>query len=163
MRFEMYSKPKRALFSTIILLSVFTLIGIHPAYSQSGSGIVKVESSKNFDQTISAFKKMVSGNGMMVMGELNQGKVLSMTGISVKSHTFFVGNPNVGKKLFSADHAAGAVVPVRVNIYEDADGHTYVAYIPPSEELYSLHNEKVDMVANMLEQKLQKVTAMLGK
>jgi len=159
----MYGKSKRALFSTIILLSVFTLIGIHPAYSQSGSGIVKVESSKDFGQTISAFKKMVSGNGMMVMGELNQGKVLSMTGISVKSHTFFVGNPNVGKKLFSADHAAGAVVPVRVNIYEDTDGHTYVAYIPPSEELSSLHNKKVDMVANMLDQKLQKLTAMLGK
>ncbi len=163
MRFKMYSKQKRTLLSTLILLTVLALVGINPAYSQSGSGIVKVESSKNFDQTISAFKKMVSGNGMMVMGELNQGKVLSMTGISVKSHTFFVGNPNVGKKLFSADHAAGAVVPVRVNIYKDTNGHTYVAYIPPSEELSSLNNQKADMIAKMLDQKLQKLTSMLGK
>lgn len=159
----MYSKQKSTLLSTILLLAVLVIAGIHPAYSQSGSGIVRVQSSKNFDQTVSAFKKMVSGNGMMVMGQLNQGKVLSMTGISVKSQTFFVGNPNVGKKLFSADHAAGAVVPVRVNIYEDAGGNTYVAYIPPSEELSSLHNKKVDMIANMLDQKLQKLTGMLGK
>ncbi|HKI44236.1 MAG TPA: DUF302 domain-containing protein [Balneolales bacterium] len=159
----MYSKQKRTLFSTIILLTVLAVVGINPAYSQSGPGIVKVESSKNFDQTISAFKKMVSGNGMMVMGQLNQGKVLSMTGISVKSHTFFVGNPSVGKKLFSADHAAGAAVPVRVNIYEDTNGHTYVAYIPPSEELSSLNNQKIDMVAKMLDQKLHKLTSMLGK
>lgn len=159
----MYSKQKRTFFSTIIILAIFAIAGMNPAYSQSGPGIVKVQSSKNFDQTVSAFKKMVSGNGMMVMGQLNQGKVLSMTGISVKSQTFFVGNPNVGKKLFSADHAAGAVVPVRVNIFEDANGHTYVAYIPPSEELSSLNNKKVSMVANMLDQKLQKLTGMLAK
>ncbi len=158
----MNNKKKRSLLATITLLTVFTLVSFHPAYSQSGSGIIKVESTKNFDQTVSAFKKMVSGNGMMIMGQLNQGHVLSMTGTSVKSKTFFVGNPNVGKKLFSADRAAGAVVPVRINIYEDTNGHTYVVYIPPSEEVASLNNKKVDMITKMLDQKLHKMTSMIG-
>lgn len=159
----MFHNYKRSLFTFLTVLVLAAGLNIPSALAQSGSGIVKVQASKNFDQTISAFKKMVSDNGMMVMGQLNQGHVLSMTGISVKSQTFFVGNPNVGKKLFSADHAVGTVVPVRVNIYEGEDGHTYVAYIPPSEELSSLNNKKVDMVAKMLDQKLQKLTGMLGK
>lgn len=158
----MYNNMKHSLFASFILLTLFSLAGFTRSYAQSGNGIIKVESSKNFDQTVSAFKKMVAGNGMMIMGQLNQGHVLSMTGISVKSHTFFVGNPNVGKKLFTADRAAGAVVPVRVNIYEDTNGHTYVAYIPPSEEVASLNNKKVDMIAKMLDQKLHKLTGMIG-
>ena len=158
----MYNKNKRSILASLILLTVFSLMGFTQAYSQSGTGIVKVESSNNFNQTVSAFKKMVAGNGMMIMGQLNQGHVLSMTGISVKSHSFFVGNPNVGKKLFSADRAAGVVVPVRVNIYEDTNGHTYVAYIPPSEEVASLNNRKVEMITKMLDQKLHKMTSMIG-
>lgn len=51
---------------------------------------ITVKSSKNFDGTISAIKKAVSGGGMMVLSELNQGKVLSMTGLSVHAHSFFV-------------------------------------------------------------------------
>jgi len=146
----------------IAVFAVFALSATQTLQAQS-NGLVKVQSSQDFDKTISSFKKMVSDNGMMVMGEINQGKVLSMTGISVKSHTFFVGNPNVGNKLFSANRAVGAVVPVRVNIFQDTDGNTYVAYFPPSGQLSGLQNEKVNKVAQMLDQKLNKLTGMLGK
>ncbi len=146
----------------VAVVAVFAFGATQTLLAQS-NGLVKVQSSQNFDNTVSSFKKAVSGNGMMVMGEINQGKVLSMTGISVKSHTFFVGNPNVGNKLFSANRAVGAVVPIRVNIYEDTDGHTYIAYFPPSGELSGLHNKNVSKVAQMLDQKLDKLTSMLGK
>jgi len=148
-----------------LMIAVFAVfaMGANQMLQAQSNGLVKVQSSQNFDKTISSFKKMVSDNGMMVMGEINQGKVLSMTGISVKSHTFFVGNPNVGNKLFSADRAVGAVVPIRVNIFEDTDGNTYVAYFPPSEQLSGLNNDKVNKVAQMLDQKLNNLTSMLGK
>ena len=152
----------RAIQLMIAVFAVFAMGATQMLQAQS-NGLVKVQSSQNFDKTISSFKKMVSDNGMMVMGEINQGKVLSMAGISVKSHTFFVGNPNVGNKLFSADRAVGAVVPIRVNIFEDTDGNTYVAYFPPSGKLSGLQNKKVDKVAQMLDQKLNKLTSMLGK
>jgi len=149
--------------STLALLSAVLLIGLSSqnGFSQSNSDIVKVKSSSSVEQTVSNLKKMVSNNGMMVMGNLNQGQVLSMTGISINSQTLFVGNPQVGKKLFSADAGAGVVVPVRINIYEDADGQTWVAYIPPSKTLSNFNNPKIDKIAGMLDQKLQKMTGMI--
>ena len=156
-------KIKQSLVRLMVAVFAVFAMGATQILDAQSNGLVKVQSAQNFDKTISSFKKMVSDNGMMVMGEINQGKVLSMTGISVKSHTFFVGNPNVGNKLFSANRAVGTVVPVRVNIFEDTDGQTYMAYFPPSGELSGLHSTKVDKVAQMLDQKLNKLTSMLGK
>lgn len=86
-----------------------------------------------------------------------------MTGLSVKSETLFVGNPRVGKKLFSADPGAGIAVPIRINVYQDANGKTVVRYIPPSKQLAGFNNPKIKMVAKMLDKKLHKMTSMLGK
>ncbi len=100
--------------------------------------------------------------GMMVMGELHQGKVLSMTGLKVQSETLFVGNPTVGKELFSAQPGAGLVVPVRINVYGDARGQTVVSYVPPSQQLSGFGDESVDKVAKMLDDKLAQLVGMIG-
>jgi uncharacterized protein (DUF302 family) len=100
---------------------------------------------------------------MMIMGSLHQGKVLSMTGIHVQSETVFVGNPHVGKQLFSANHGVGVAVPVRVNIYANKDGNTVVSYIPPSQELSNFNNPKINKIAQILDKKLDKMVHMLAK
>lgn len=122
---------------------------------------VSVKARGSVDQTLTALKKMVADNGMMIMGEIHQGKGLEMTGLKVKSETIFVGNPNVGKQLFSAEPGVGLVVPVRINIYEDGRGQTYVRYIPPSQQLSGFGNAKVNEIAKMLDGKLSKMTTML--
>jgi hypothetical protein len=64
--------------------------------------IVKIQSQHSFDQTVSQVQSATSQNGLMVMGHLNQGQMLSMTGLQLKAESFLVGNPNVGKKSFTA-------------------------------------------------------------
>lgn len=123
---------------------------------------VTVQSSKDFEGTKSAIKKAVSGGGMQVLSEMDQGNILSMTGLSVKVHTFFIGNPNVGKEAFSADPSVGLVIPVRVNVYEKND-KTYVSYFKPSEEFASFNNQKVKMIGDKLDGKLQMMMKMISK
>jgi uncharacterized protein (DUF302 family) len=66
------------------------------------------------------------------MGMLNQAHALSMTGLHLQgAESFFVGNPVVGKKLFAADPAVGAVVPLRIYVWEKG-GETHVGYFQPS-------------------------------
>ncbi len=133
-----------------------------PAYAQE-SGLVTVQSKMPFNKTVSSLKKMIAKNGMMVLSELNQGKVMAMTGLKMNDVSLFVGNPTVGHKLFSADRGVGVAVPIRVNIYENTNGHTYVSYVKPSDQLAPFHNKKVDMIANMLDQKLSMMTGMISK
>src|SRR5262245_22485841 len=82
-----------------LALSVPALAG--PAFAADAADTrVKVASGKSFEQVSDALKSLVAKNGMMVMAQVDQGKMLSMTGLSLKATLFIVGNPTVGKQLF---------------------------------------------------------------
>ena len=160
----MKSIKLRNIFSALVL-AVFILGAFadsSPAYAAENS-LVTVSTKAPFAKTVATFRKMVAKNGMMVLSELNQGKILSMTGLKLNAVTLFVGNPNIGKKLFSANHGVGVAVPVRINIYEGADGKTYINYVKPSAQLASFNNEVIRKVAGMLDMKLAKLTSMLSQ
>ncbi|HZT70502.1 MAG TPA: DUF302 domain-containing protein [Terriglobia bacterium] len=142
---------RKLLLSLVVAVLGVTFSGL--ALAQDS--IVKIQSQKGFDQTVSVVQSAASQNGLMVMGHLNQGKMLSMTGLQLKGESFLVGNPNMGKKLFTADHAVGLFVLVRIFVYEDSDGHTYVSYVKPSAALDQLNNPQVSMMAKMLDMKIQ--------
>jgi uncharacterized protein (DUF302 family) len=151
--------------STGLLTLVFVLSSLTAGVSQAAAAdtVVRTVATGSVDQVLGGLKKMVADHGMMVMGELHQGKVLEMTGLKVKSESIFIGNPNVGKKLFEIEPGAGVVLPVRVNIYENAEGKTVVAYIPPSRNLAGFNNPMLDQAAAMLDENLAGMVGMLGK
>lgn len=115
---------------------------------------VTVASDKSFDDVTKAVKTLVAKNGMMVMSEINQGKMLSMTGLDLKATLFVIGNPQVGKQLFEQDHAVGLYVPLRLFVYDDNSGKTFVSYDKPSSILGQFDDQKISMVAHMLDEKL---------
>jgi uncharacterized protein (DUF302 family) len=133
------------------------------AFAANKGPIVQVKARGSVEDVLDKLKKAVAGNGMMVMGELHQGKVLEMTGLHVTSETVFVGNPTVGKDVFAADPGAGVVLPVRINVFDDGHGNTFISYVPPSHLLGNFRNAKVNEVAKMLDGKLQNLVAMLGQ
>jgi uncharacterized protein (DUF302 family) len=124
---------------------------------------VTVASNKSFDQVSDAVKALVAKNGMMVMAEVNQGKMLSMTGLSLNATLYLVGNPTVGKQLFEQNHSVGLYVPLRVFVYSDQNGKTYVSYDKPSTLLSQFHNEKISMIGQMLDQKLDGLATMAAQ
>jgi uncharacterized protein (DUF302 family) len=137
------------------IVSVATVGLSFAASNTSFSGDrVTIASDKSFEDVSNSVKSLVAKNGMMVMAEVNQGKMLSMTGLSLKATLFVVGNPTVGKQLFEQDHGVGLYVPLRVFVYADASGKTFVSYDRPSALLGQFQNEKIGMVAQMLDQKL---------
>lgn len=124
---------------------------------------VKIASAKSFEQVSDALKALVAKNGMMVMAQVDQGKMLSMTGLSLKATLFLVGNPTVGKQLFEQDHGVGLYVPLRISVYADTDGRTYVEYDKPTALLAQFKNEKVTMIAQMLDEKLSGLATMAAQ
>ena len=151
-----------------VVLSVLLVVGVWTWASETaphemklkGPGVA-VMSSASVKDTVAKLKKMVADNGMMVMGELNQGKTLSMTGLNVESETIFVGNPQVGKKAFAADPGVGIILPVRINVHVCPMGGSIVRYIPPSRLLSEFNNADVQSVGLMLDEKLSKMVGMI--
>ncbi len=144
----------------VVMFGVFTQSNLAVAQDNS---LVTVTAKAPFAKTVDTFRKMVAKNGMMVLSELNQGKILSMTGLKLNAVTLFVGNPNIGNKMFSANHGVGVAIPVRINIYEGKGGKTYINYVKPSAQLAAFHNEKIGKVAAMLDKKLGMLTFMLSR
>lgn len=143
-----------------LLVSVFS----HTASAATGGARpVEVASNLSFDQTVDKVRTLVAKNDMMVMGEINQGKMLSMTGLKLNGVSLIVGNPTVGKKVFSSKPAAGLAIPIRLYIFEDSDHRVFISYYKPSEFLSQYHDREIDMVGVMLDRKLEKLTAMASK
>lgn len=128
-----------------------------PALAQgAGADFIAVKSTHGYSATVKALQHSVKSNGLMVMGKVNQKGILSMTGLNLAgAESFLVGNPRVGKKLFSEDPAVAAVVPARISVWVKA-GTTYVGYFKPSAQLGAL-SSALSKPGQMLDKKFQKI------
>jgi uncharacterized protein (DUF302 family) len=144
-------------------LAVFAVMGFSGLSMASGGNgrLVSVTAHGSFSRTVSIFKTLVAKNQMMILGTINQGKMMEMTGLKLRSETFFVGNPTTGKKLFTAQKGVGVLIPVRVNIYVNNEGKTIVSYLEPSKELGAFHDPMLVRMGLMLDKNLAMVTGML--
>ena len=150
---------KSALTLMIVSIAIFSF-AFQSANAQSK--LVTVKSLKNFEETVSGIKKGVADAGMMILAEINHGKILSMTGLNINAESIFIGNPNVGKAAFSENIAVGLAIPLRVNVYVDK-GATYINYFTPSSELGYFMGDKVKMIGQELDKKIAMLTGMFAK
>lgn len=118
---------------------------------------VTVTSGKSFSGTVGALKHSVSSTGMMVLGNLNQASALSVTGLQLPgAQSFFVGNPTTGKSFFQADPAAGAVLPMRIYVWQNQSGKTQIGYFDPAPLLRAINPKfatgakKMSMMASQI-------------
>jgi len=159
----MYQIKSKVAATALLVTMLFFVFSQNGWGETEGVKPIEVVASGTFDQTVDKVKKLVAKEGMMVMGEINQGKMLSMIGLELNAITFLIGNPTVGNKLLSADPAAGLVVPIRLYVFENKEGKTIISYYKPSELLAQYHNCKIDMIGKKLDEKLDKLTSMSAK
>jgi len=145
--------------SLLIGLTVAALLAL-PASAKEAR--VTVESTHSYEQTTDKLKHAVGEGGMMVMAQVDQGNMLSMAGLQLKAQLFLIGNPTVGKQLFEQDHNVGLYVPLRVFVTEASDGKVFISYDRPSGLLKQFKNQKIDMIADMLDQKLDGLVQMVA-
>ena len=150
---------KRALTLMIASIAIFSFAS---QSANAQSKLVTVKSMKSYDEIVAGIKKGVADAGMMVLAEINHGKILSMTGLSINSESLFIGNPNVGKDAFTDNKAVGLAIPIRVNVYEE-NGVAYINYFTPSSELVNFKGEKVKMIGETLDKKIAMLTGMFAK
>jgi uncharacterized protein (DUF302 family) len=152
----------------LLAAAVLGVMGVSQSFAGTAGGAFSVErltvpSAKSYDQVTAAVKSLVAKNGMMVMAEVDQGKMLSMAGLSLKATLFLIGSPTVGKQLFEQNHAVGLYIPLRLFVYSDEHGKTHIEYDRPSTLLGQFQNEKVGMVAKMLDKKVGGLATMAAQ
>src|SRR5258708_3987662 len=87
------------------------------------------------------------------------GALLRLAGQKKKAIQYVVGNPLFALKMTQHDIRASLYAPLRVLLYENAEGKTCVEYDRPSSLFGQFGQAEITAVAAMLDQKMEALVA----
>ena len=98
--------------------------------------IVKVNANGDVASTMDALEAAVKGAGARVFARIDHAGGAEKAGLELApSQVLIFGNPKLGTPAMQADPLAGLFLPMKVLVYEDADGQVWVTYEDPAEML----------------------------
>ena len=113
----------------VLAVILFVLIAL-PVMSDSG--IETVPSGNGFSDTVDRFKDTLSSKGIKLAFELDhQANGASVNESLGKTHLLLFGNPKLGTPLMRSARSIGIDLPMKVLIWEAADGKTFLTYNDP--------------------------------
>ncbi len=122
----------RAVVASALLVVLMAGLAGHtavPAADARGTDIVKVKSLYAFDETIAKLKADIAGKGITYFFTVEQSKLANATGLSLRPQSLLVfGNPGLGGQFLTSNPVSGLDWPVRLLVWQDADGSVWTAY-----------------------------------
>lgn len=117
------------LISSALLMAGALLFSPVGTAQATDDGIVKVKSAYDMPETLKRLKKDVADKGIVFFSEIDQAKLAADAGVTLLPSTLLVfGNPPLGTLFITSDPDAGLDWPVRLLVYQDAQGQVWVAY-----------------------------------
>lgn len=101
-------------------------------FGSADSGIITVESTRSFDDTLAALEATLVARGFRIPLV----KDFALRGWKRRAHlrpttVVLFGNPNVGTPLMQSSQSIGLDLPQKMLVFEDADGSVRLAYNDP--------------------------------
>ncbi len=109
----------------------------------------------NAENAKSKIEKMADKSGFMLFGTVNYGLLLSIFKKNRKVMQYLIGNQLIAVQMTQHNLPVGLYAPLRVLIYESDRGKTRVEYDKPSPLFGQFGDDKIFLVANMLDNKLE--------
>lgn len=108
-------------------------------------------------------ERLAAPTGLTILYSLNHGAALAMDGGPRKAVGYGIGNVLTAVSMNKHNIAAGLYAPVRVVLYEGADGTAVFEYDRPSSMFGLLANASIDTVAAQLDVALKELLMDVGK
>ncbi|VAW03713.1 Protein crcB homolog 1 [hydrothermal vent metagenome] len=120
-----------------IAAAILSLIAL-PGFA--GEGIIKVKAAGDVASTMDALEAAVTGAGATVFARVDHAGGAEKVGLELAPEQLLIfGNPKLGTPAMQDDAMAGLYLPLKVLVYEDDDGQTWLAYEAPAEMLGDLN------------------------
>ena len=116
---------------------------------ESGQGIERVESTRDFDQTVSHFEQLIAAKGMMLFAKIDFTGDAKRAGLTMPRMMLLVfGNPKGGTPVMVAAPSAALDLPLKVLVSEEAERKVWLSFNSP-EYLALRHGIPAELVANI--------------
>jgi uncharacterized protein (DUF302 family) len=106
-----------------------------------------------------ALQKAAGTDGLVIHYIGPHGDWLILKGQRKNGTEYFTGNILTATEMTSVNMAAGLYAPLRIMVYENADGGTTIEYDKPSTQLSQFHSARIDVQGRSLDDRLAKLCA----
>ena len=145
---QSYSKTMRRLYSTIKKLSLFR-VGLMLKFKQK-------------DKFTSYINQNGGVLGLMILGSIPHGMLLSLSGERHRAIQLLIGNPLIALSMMKTHPESGVNAPLRVMFSENDFGKTVITYDKPS-TLFGQWNEPIfQNTGKLLDEKMETLIRILA-
>jgi len=127
-------------------------LGIPSTRAGAQESRVTVKSTAPFGRVAEALERAVTDEKMGLVCHANAQRAAAGRGVAIKGNqVLLVFRNDFAVRLLAADPAAGFEAPIRIYVYENADGTATVSYLPPSVVFGPFRHPEVQAVAKELD------------
>ena len=143
--------------SLIAAVLVVALAGLGSTPLAAQDRVDKVSNS-NFSQTVDRVETAIKKRGAMIVATIDHQNMLRMVGASIRgSKTIEFGKPDMMKMLLPDNPEIGVEMPLKVYVYERADGRVVVSYRKPSAAFAGYGKEALTNAGQMMDMMLAEI------
>jgi uncharacterized protein (DUF302 family) len=106
------------------------------------------------DELRAKLTEALEPNGFMIHFVAAQGDLLALEGRRRQGNVYYLGNVVAAAEMTKLNFSAALYAPLRLNVYENAQGGTTFEYDQPSTQFGQFHNVDIDKVARSLDDHL---------
>jgi uncharacterized protein (DUF302 family) len=100
-----------------------------PSATESPDGLVRLACQGTAAEVAERFEAALRARGVMVFAHIDFSGDAKKAGLSMRPEVLIVfGNPKAGTPLMVAEPTVGIDLPLKVLIWEDGEGHAWLAY-----------------------------------
>jgi uncharacterized protein (DUF302 family) len=112
-------------------------------------GFEQIASSHSVAETFERLESALEAHNILIFARLDFAADAARAGLAMRAERMLIfGNPKAGTPLMQAAPAVGLDLPLKVLVWEDAQGKTWVAYNRP-EYIIARHGLPAALAANL--------------
>jgi uncharacterized protein (DUF302 family) len=113
------------------------------------NGIVTIPSHQSVGQTVQTLEGILQAKGVKLFALIDHSGEAEKVGLQMRPTKLLIfGNPKAGTPLMIASPTLAIDLPLKILVWEDADGHVLVSYNTPA-YLQARHGSPADLVQNL--------------
>lgn len=114
----------------------------------------KLLQENKIDELRAKLAEGLEPDGFMIHFVAAQGDLLALEGRRQHGNVYYLGNVVAAAQMTKLNFSAALYAPLRLNVYENAQGGTTFEYDKPSTQFGQFHNDDIDKVARSLDDHL---------
>ncbi|SRR6266481_4691150 len=117
--------------------------------AEKNSALINIPSNHSVDETVDKLKAILQSKGITIFALIDHSGEAIKAGIKMRPTKLLIfGNPKAGTPVMLAAPSSAIDLPLKILIWEDAQGKAWVTYNSPA-YLQERHNIPVELLPNI--------------